>query len=164
MYSHFDLLSKGGPNVFQLFLVLFLVVATIIGIPLLFIGYDRGLLKVPKWIFYILVFGGITIAAILEFPLENIEKSPASLPEIIIIYCFLGYILQRVYTRKNFIHCVAIMLIANCVGIFVKYLILTKGMSKYEPTFHFFDIILFLIVTHAIALVAYFTTSGKKQN
>ena len=149
---------------FEFFLVICLVVAVIIGIPLLIAGYDSGFLKVPKWVLYILALGGITIAAIMEFPLENIKRSPANLWIIIVIYGFLGYALRLAYPKTKFLNCVAVMSVFNCLGVFVKYLILTKGMSKYEPTFHFFDIILFLIVSQAIALVAYFTTSEKKKN
>lgn len=149
---------------FQLFLVICLVVVVIVGIPLLFVGYDRGLLKVPKWFLYILALGGIAIAAIMGFPLENIKSSPINLWRIIVIYGFFGYVLQRANPKLRFLHCVAVMSIFNCLGILVKYLILTEGMSKYEANIHLFDIILFLIVSQAIALVAYFATSGKNQN
>lgn len=151
----------------DLFLVLLLVVVICGSIPLLASAYMRGDLKIPRWLLTVFAFVGISIVAILRFPLTPSFGNPASYLIALGVYVYVGRFLRKAYTRSKWRFCMVFTFLANCVGILIQSLIFKIGMVYDKSNFNLTDALVFLIVVEAVVFFAYFFTSDndlKKAN
>lgn len=145
-----------------LFLVLLLVVIISGGIPLVLFAYSRGRLKIPKRPLLAIIFCGVVVAAMLEFPLNISCKSPVSFLGALIVYVLGGIFLRREYTKSKWRFCMLFVFFANCVGVMSKCLIFYFGMVRHEPIFTFMDIGKFLIIVQIVVSLAFFSGTEKE--
>ncbi len=145
----------------ELFLVLLLVCIVCGSLPLLMTAYMSGRLKISKWIVNALAFFGITIIAILRFPLKLSYGNPVTYLGALIVYFFIGQFLRKEYTRKKWYICMLLVFAANCVGIFLKYLISQFLMERIEYSIGWNDVSIFFVLTQVVVFIAYFFTSDK---
>lgn len=142
------------------FIFILLLTAVICGgIPLLILAYMRGNLEKPKWVLRLLAFCGMILMAIMNFPLDASNGNPLSL----ILYAFIGYLLRREYTKSKFPTCMLFVFLANCFGLFIKYLILRFVFANDGLTITIINIIVFLIIAQAVILLAYWVTPDAKS-
>ena len=146
---------------FQMLLVLALVAAVCAGVPSLLIAYANGKIALPRWLPGLLAFCCILLAAMAGFPL-SIDGAG-----VFALYGFVGYCLRRAYTKTNVLPCMAFVLASSCVGLGVKWLVCHLGMVREVPAFSPGEIIVFLLLAQAVALVLFFTTADplpKKEH
>lgn len=152
---------------FQMLLVLALVAVVCAGVPSLLIAYAGGKIALPRWVLNLLVCCLILLAAMSVFPLSMPRDVPAGPLGALVIYGFVGYVLRRAYTKANWLPCMACVPVVSCVGIGVKWLVCHLGMVREVPAFSPGEIIVFLLLAQAVALVLFFTTADplpKKEH
>lgn len=143
-------------------LILFLVVAVCGGIPLVLFAYAQGRLAIPKRLLTVFIFGGILIAAIIEFPIRFSSENPIGFGVLLIVYAFIAGLLSYEYTRSKWLFCLFFVFLSNCLGVLIKCFIIVCFMVKNSIDFTFIDIVKYLIITQIIATLAHFTAPKKK--
>ena len=143
----------------EFFLVLLLVAAVCAGVPLALFAYDRGRLRLPRWLVGLLAVCVGLLAAMSAFPLFP-RESPAGLLGSLAAYGLIGYFLRRTYTKANWLPCGGLVLAASCAGIGTKWLACRIGMFPEAASFFSPEqIALFLPLSLAAALLLFFTAA-----